>query len=271
VSHELPRRLTEREHVTPSDVRVSRARHIAFVSWVGVSTATIGIGFFGLTSLVIAWFGANQGVANPVTELGYGVLIGILITGGLLVQLRAPERRMAGVQQAALASLALVISVPLAGDDQNLLPGLVALATVGIAVVLHPARREFLVRGAGFSPGLAVVTALCAGPLLAYALSMSEQARELSGPPHHIQRLTTMAAMAIAVGLVSVLAALQTRGWRISAWCVGAAGLVLGLGFLVFPNYRGSGGGGWGAFAVGAGLLHIVAAEVRARRYPSGR
>jgi hypothetical protein len=250
----------------PTEVRISRARRIAFVAWVGVSTVTIGIGFFGLTSLVIAWFGANQGVANPVTDLGYGALIGILLTGGLLVQLRAPERKIAGVQQAALAALALLISVPLAGDDQNLVPGLIAMATVGIAIALHPARREFLARGTGFSPGLAAIAALCAGPMLAYALSMSEQARELSGPPHHIQRLTTMAAMAIAVGLVMVLAAFQTRGWRISAWCVGGAALVLGLGFLVFPNYRGSAGGGWGAFAVGSGLLYIVVAERRAKR-----
>jgi hypothetical protein len=256
---------------TPTEVQISRARRIAFVVWVGVSTTMIGIGFFGLTSLVIAWFGRNQGVANPVTDLGYGALIGILITGGLLVQLRAPERKIAGLQQAALAALALLISVSLAGDDQNLVPGLIALATVGIAVALHPARREFLVPGTGFSPGLAAVATIWAGPLVAYALSMSEQARELSGPPHHVQRLTTMAAMAIAVGLVSGLAAFQTRGWRICAWCVGAAALVLGLGFLVFPNYRGSAGGGWGAFAVGSGLLYLLVAEVRAKRDPSRR
>jgi hypothetical protein len=68
---------------------VSRARRIAFALWIAASSATLGIGFFGLTSLVIAWFGEDQGVANPVTDLGYGALVGILITGGLLVQLRA--------------------------------------------------------------------------------------------------------------------------------------------------------------------------------------
>lgn len=237
---------------TPSEVQLSRGRRIAFVAWVGISTATIGIGSFGLTSLVIAWFGRNQGVANPVTELGYGALIGILITGGMLVQLRAPEGKIAGLQQAALAALALLISSPLAGDDQNLVPGVIALAIVGIAAALHPARREFLAPGTGFSAGLAAVAALGAGPLLAYASSMAAQAQELSGPPHHIQRLTTMAAMAIAVILVSVLGAFQTRGWRISAWCVGAAAFVMGLGSLVFPNYRGSAGGSWGALGFDA-------------------
>jgi hypothetical protein len=80
-----------------------------------------------------------------------------------------------------------------------------------------------------------------------------------------------MAALAIAVGLVGVLAAFQTRGWRICGWCVGAAALVLGLGSLVSPNYRGSAGGRWGAFAVGSGLLYITVAEVRAKRDPSRR
>jgi hypothetical protein len=266
VTDESPRPRLRRSTPAPTEIQISRVRRVAFIVWVGLATVMIGIGFFGLTSLVIAWFGSNQGVANPVTDLGYGALIGILITGGLLVQLRAPERKIAGLQQAALAALALLISDPLAGDNQNLVPGLIVLATVGIAVVLHPARREFLAGGPGFSAGLAAIALLCAGPLLAYALSMSEQARELSGPPHHIQRLTTMAAMAIAVGLVGVLAALQTRGWRISAWCVGAAAMVLGLSFVVFPSYRGSAGGGWGVFAVGSGLLYIVVAERRAER-----
>jgi hypothetical protein len=102
-------------------------------------------------------------------------------------------------------------SVPLAEDDQNLVPGLLALATVGIAVALHPGRHEFLLTGTGFSLGPAAVVALSGGPLLAYALSMSEQARELVGPPHHIQRLATMAAMAIAIVLAGLLAALHER------------------------------------------------------------
>jgi hypothetical protein len=245
---------------------VSRARRIAFVVWVGLWTATLGVGFFGITALVIGWFMQDQGVANPVTDLGYGALVGLLITGGLLAQLRAPERKIAGLQQAALAGLALLISVPLAADDQNLVPGMVSLAAAGIAVALHPSRREFIAPGSGFSPGLAALIAIGAGPLLAYAVSMADQARELAGPPHHIQRLTTMAAAAIAIGLVGLLASLQTPGWRIPAWCAGAATIVLGAAFLLFPTNRGSAGRGWGILAVGGGLLFIVVAERRGRR-----
>jgi len=250
---------------------IPRARRIAFVVWVCLSTATLGVGFFGVTALVIGWFMQDQGVANPVTDLGYGALVGLLITGGLLTQLRAPERKIAGLQQAAIAGVALLISVPLAADAQNLVPGLITLAIVGIAIALHPSRREFLAQGSGSSPGLAAVVALGAGPLLAYSVSMADQARELAGPPHHVQRLTTMAALAVALGLVGALTSLQTRGWRIPALSAGAASLVLGIAFLLFPTHRGSAGRGWGILAVGGGLLFIVVAERRGRRATRGR
>lgn len=250
----------------PSEVRISRARRIAFVACVGVVTTTLGIGLFGLTTLVLGWFEGDNGPAIPVTDLGYGALVGILITAGLLVQLRAPERKIAGVQQATLGVLALLITAPLAADDQNVVPGLIFLAAVGIVVALHPARREFLRPGRGFSPALAGVAGLGAIPLIGYALSMAAQARELAGPPHHVQRLTTMASMAIAVVLTGLLSAFQTRGWKITAWCTGAAAVVFGLASVVFPNYRGSEGRGWGALAIGGGLLFIVLAEWQARR-----
>lgn len=249
-----------------SEVRISRARRVAFLAWVGVITATLGIVFFGLTSLVLGWFEAEDGPIIPVTDLGYGALVGILITGGVMVQLRASERKIAGVQQATLGSLALLISAPLASDTQNVVPGLIILAAIAVLVALHPARSEFFRPGTRFSPALVVIAVLGALPFLTYALSMAAQARKLVAPPHHIQRLATMAAMAIAVVLTGLLAAFQTSGWRIPAWCAGTAVMVFGLASVVFPSYQGSAGRGWGGLAVGGGFLFIVVAEGRASR-----
>jgi hypothetical protein len=74
-----------------SEVRISPARRIAFLALVGIVTVTLGIMFFGLTSLVLGWFEAEDGPMIPVTDLGYGALLGILITGGVLVQLATPN------------------------------------------------------------------------------------------------------------------------------------------------------------------------------------
>ena len=245
-------------------VQISRIRRTAFLACVWFVSVMLGIVFFGLTSLVLGWFEAADGPAIPVTDLGYGALVGILITGGILVQIR-PERRIAGVQQAALGALALLISVPLASDTQNLLPGLIILAAVAILTALHPDRGESFRMGTGPDPVLAAIVIVGAVPLIAYALSIAAQARQFVGPPHHVQRLATMAAMAIAVLLTGLLAALQTRGWRTPAWCTGTAVIVFGLASLFFPTYLGSAGRGWGAVALLGGILFVVVAETRAR------
>jgi lysylphosphatidylglycerol synthetase-like protein (DUF2156 family) len=172
------------------------------------------------------------------------------------------------VQQATLGSLALLISVPLASDTQNVLPGVIILAAVAILTALHPARGEFFRMGTGPDPVLVAIVIVGAVPLIAYALSIAAQARQLVAPPHHVQRLATMAAMAFAVVLTGLLAALRTRGWRIPAWCAGMAAVVFGLASVVFPTYRGSAGRGWGALALVGGTLFVVVAEARAQSLP---
>jgi hypothetical protein len=241
------------------------SRRIAFRAWAAVLVIVFGVGFFGLISLAIGWFQGVEGVAGPVTELGYGALVGIILTMGLLVQLNAPERKIAGIQQAALVIPALLIGSAIATDSQNVVPAMILIPAVGILLALHPAREEFLRRGAAYSRKLLAITILGAIPLIAYALDMGAQAQDLIGPPHHVQRLSTMAAMAIAIVLVGLLAAFKTRGWRIPAWGAGTAAIVFGLASMAFPDDPGAVGRGWGSLAIAGGVLFIAAAESEGR------
>ncbi|MGH3004898.1 MAG: serine hydrolase [Gaiellaceae bacterium] len=243
---------------------------IAFGAWAAILAAVFGVAFFGLTSLVLAWFEDVEGVAGPVTDLGYGVLVGIILTTGLLVQLRRPERKIAGVQQAFLVIAALVVGSAIASDSQDLVPALILLPALGILLALHPARDEFLRRGAALSWTLLAITVIGAVPLVVYALDMGAQARDLVGPPHHVQRLSTMAAMAVAIVLTGLLAALRTQGWRIPAWSAGAGAIVFGLASVAFPDQPGAAGRGWGGVAIAGGVLFIAMAELEAGRAGAG-
>jgi hypothetical protein len=247
------------------------SRQVAFTAWAAVLVLVYGVAFFGLVSLVIGWFQQVEGVAGPVTDLGYGALVGIILTLGLLVQVRAPERKIAAMQQTVLVIPALVLGSALARDSQDLIPALILLTTLGILLALHPARKEFLRRGSSVSPALLVVAAAGGVPLIAYAVHMGAEAQEVTGPPHHVQRLSTMAALAIAILLTGLLAGLGTRGWRIPAWCAASAVAVFGVASLLFPDHPGSAGRAWGALAVAGGILFVGLArrqEIRSLREP---
>ncbi|MDQ6877172.1 MAG: hypothetical protein M3082_05645, partial [Candidatus Dormibacteraeota bacterium] len=244
----------------------SSVRRIAFFAWAAILSAAFGIGFFGLTVLIIGWFEQSFGVSTPVSELSHGALAGIIITVGLLAQLRAPARRIAGVQQAVLGILTFLITALIGGRQEPLQESLLFLVAVAILVALHPARREFFKPGAGVSPALAAISLLGAIPATGYAVSMLVQARQFVGPPHHADRFAEMAAAAIAIVFVGLLAALKTHGWTIPARSAGVAAIVVGMASVVFPDAPGAVGHAWGAVAVGWGVLFLAAAEWEARQ-----
>lgn len=246
----------------------STPRHVAFTAWAAILVVLFGVMFFGLTSLALAWFQPLEGVAGPVTELGYGALVGIILTVGVASQLRGAHRRIAGIQQAILVIPALVGGSALAADGQNLEAAAIVSVGLGILWLLHPGRGELLRRGAVSRPLLAIVVASTL-PWLAYAVEMGAQAQELVGPPHHVQRLSTMAALAFAIVLVGLLAALRTRGWRVPAWSAGAAAITFGIASVVYSEQPAAVGLSWGATAVAGGALFLAVAAWEARRSPA--
>lgn len=246
--------------------RVSRPRRLAFTVLAALLVVLFGFIFFGLTSLVIGWFGDLEGVAGPVTEIGYGALVGLILTVGLASQLRHPERRIAGLQQAALVIPSLATGSVLARDSQNVEPLVILVPALALLWALHPARAEFLRPPNRISRRLLAIALLGAVPLVAYAVAMGTAAQELTGPPHHVQRLSTMAALAVGIELTALLAALRTPGWRIPTWSAATALVVFGVASVLFPDHPAAVGSVWGGLAIAGGLLFVAVAEWEARR-----
>jgi len=74
-----------------------------------------------------------------------------------------------------------------------------------------------------------------------------------------------VAALAIAIVVSGMLAASKPGGWRITAWSVGAAAVILGSASLVLPEVPGTLGRAAGVVAVAWGVLFVALAEWEAR------
>jgi hypothetical protein len=222
---------------------------------VGVTVLTVGL-----------WLAGRNAETTPVVDLGFFALGAIVITTGLVVQLRAPERRVAGLQQAALGQLALALA-GLIGDRVEPLAGaLVLLVATALLAALHPARRALFVVGPRPSAALAGLALLGAPPATAYAAAMLVLARQ-AGPSCFVgrcargDRFAEMAALAVAVAAIGLLAAHRPDGWRVTAWSAGAAAVIAGAASLVWPELPGSFGRLAGAAAILWGVLFVGAAE----------
>jgi hypothetical protein len=241
-------------------------RRAAFTVLVALLVVVFGVIFFGLTSLVIGWSSELQGVAGPVTDLGYGALVGLILKVGLASQLWRPERRIAGLQQAALTTPALAAGSALARDGQNLEPLVMLIPALAAVWALHPARAQFLRPPVRLRPALLALALLGAIPLLAYAAHIGSAAQQLTGPPHHVQRLSTMAALALGIVLTAILAALRTPGWRIPTWSAAAALMVFGATSIGYADHPASVGPIWGGTAILGAMVFAAIAELDARR-----
>lgn len=67
--------------------------------------------FVGVTVLTTGlWIVNRNPLTNHVVDLGFFALGAVIITVGLVVQLRAPERKICGVQQALIGLLVLGVA-----------------------------------------------------------------------------------------------------------------------------------------------------------------
>jgi MFS family permease len=255
--------------VQEPDAALVRRRRRTFLIVAGVLGVAWAIPLFGFPSLVLGWIEGGERLQHRVHDLGYGAWAGLFMAVGYLSQLRAPERRIAGFQQAVVALGAMAVAVALSVDA-----GPILLLVLGFAVltavlgVYHPSRDRLLQAPERPIVPLLALAILAAIPLTMYAVEMAELQRNgLPADPHVAERhWSTMAAMALSIWFVAALAGLRTPGWRIPAWSAGLAAAVFGLSSIVFPAYPGSVGSTWGLVAVVGGVIFVAVAEGIARR-----
>jgi hypothetical protein len=110
--------------------------------WAATLTILLGVLFTGLTVLTVALWATDPAYVetNPVVDLAFFALGGVLVTGGFASQLtRRPS--VAGLQQAPGAG-ALTAAGWLGARIEPAIGGLVLLLASVPLVVLHPDRRR---------------------------------------------------------------------------------------------------------------------------------
>lgn len=191
---------------------------------------------------------------------------------GVLAQLRRPSRNVAGMVVALIPFAALLVTTLLTlglyGDLRTLQPPwLTVLAGALMAVVLHPAGRDFF---GSFSVtradrSLLVLLAAAAVPLLVFAftyMQLQGTVPDDHAAAGHYGFLTAFAVTILGVGL---LASMRPDGWRVTAWVTGLLPALLGVSSLVYPDATSSLDSVWALAAVGWGAGFVATAEFTRR------
>jgi hypothetical protein len=255
----------------PADVALTsshRTWRTVFVRrWAVALTVLLALLFAVPTVLTLALRVANPlyVLTNPVVDLAFFALGGILITAGVASQIRG--QRVAGLQGAVLALLALSLAGWWGGRIEPAVGPLVLLTATAPLVALHPDRSALLRQREGLSRPLLLLALLAAAPAFGYASAMLALART-SGPSCFLgqcvqgDRLAEAAALAIAVVLLTLLASWRTPGWWVPARSAATGAILLGGASLAFPAEVGALGKGWAIATVLWGVVAVVVVQV---------
>jgi len=210
---EKPLKATQKaRHTTTRPVKRS-----AFVAWAAAWSLVTTIPIVGVTALTIGQWASQDGCAetNPVLDAGF-FTDGAIIAVQFASQVRTPPR-IAGVQQAALGSLALGAVGLIGNRIEPLVGALVLLGAVAVLEGLHPDPDDLLAKGRVVSLPLAGLAILAALVGTGHALRMLDLTTDagpscLRGQCVSGYCLTEMAVATVAVVLVGFLLAAQPRG-----------------------------------------------------------
>lgn len=240
-----------------------RVWRIVYAVLAGLLGLAAGFGIGGFLALTFGFTGGE----HAIHDVGWGVLTGVLLSVGLLVQVHRPERKVAALQQAGALAVAFLIGMLAVGSFDVF--GIIPLVAVLLLVALHPVRAEVF-RFGEVSRRLVGLAVLGAIPFTVFALGQLELQRlALPGDEHaEDMHYVGMFVMALALVLVGLVASGRAAGWRIAAWSAGLGTVVYGVASVIFPQHTSSAGLGWGMAAIVGGLAFIAVAESEARRVP---
>jgi hypothetical protein len=239
----------------------------------GTSAVFWLVPFFGLPDLLVIVRQDPAWLFSYLLELGWGLLLGVLVGVPLLV---AAARGVSGVLVAQLAAVALAVALAavLAGYPRQLVPALLLAVDAGVLARLGGVRP----RGLPLDRWLRLV--VVAGAVLGggYAAAMLGQLRAPVADPDvtngldHRQMQVALGLAVVTVGAVAV-AALGGRapGWRVPVWTLAAAVAALGAASVAYPALPGSAGSarGWAMLAWSVLLVVVAEARVSTARAPA--
>jgi hypothetical protein len=235
----------------------------------------LGLGLAGLFGGMVVLMNVQPGFMgmshfaeqdHRIHDLTFAFLNGTAVIG-LLAQLRAPKRNVAGQLMALVPFAALLLAVALTNTSVLSPPLLLVGATTVVATMFHPIGdplRAF--RAARVDRSLLALVGLAAVPLLAFA--WTNLGLQRAGPSHHALagHYGHMAAFGFAVIGVGLLSAARPDGWRLTAWVAGALPIALGIASLIYAGLESSLSPAWSIASIVWGIVFVARAEVLHRR-----
>lgn len=187
-------------------------------------------------------------------DVAYGALFTTLVIG-VVVQLRHPERNVAGMVTALVPSASLLLAAVLVDDLDRVFefnPLRYAAAVAAVTALLHPSGRTFFrsFRLRSLSWPMAAMVAAAAVPLLVFTSSNIELQRDVNDVHRFMGHYGFMAALAFTIVGVGILASLRPTGWRVTAWITALLVAVLGGTSLLYPDAASSVATGWAVAAL---------------------
>jgi hypothetical protein len=203
---------------------------------------------------------------HRIHDLTFSLLNGTVVVG-MLAQLRAPARNVAGQLMALVPFAGLMLAVALTNSSVLSPPWLALGASAVLATMFHPVGDPLRSFGASrVDRSMLALVAAATAPLLAFAWTNIGLQR--AGLTDHalLGHYGYMAALSLTVIGVGLLSSARLDGWRLTAWVAGLLPVVLGVASLVLADVDGSLAPAWALAAIAWGVAFIAAAEAAARR-----